>query len=250
MASYEKFAQIYDQALDQLPYADWLIYIERIFATYQVKPKIVLDLGCGTGTMTHLMAKAGYEMIGVDLSEDMLARARDKASEGQLDVMYLEQDMRELDLYGTVGAVVAVGDSMNYLLEESDLLKVFEKVALFLDNEGLFIFDMNTRYKFEEVIGNRTYAESLEHHAYIWENYYDVKTSINEYTVTVFLEESEGLFDRSVEHHYERTYLIEQVVALLEKANLHLEGVYHEATFDPVTPVTQRQFFVVRRPSR
>lgn len=250
MASYEKFAQIYDQALNQLPYTNWFEYIKKIFEKYSISPEIVLDLGCGTGTMTNLMAKNGYDMIGVDLSEDMLTQARIKAIDENLDIIYLGQDMRELDLYGTVDAVVAVGDSMNYILDEKDLLKVFKNVALFLDDDGLFVFDMNSVYKFEVILGNKTYAENCEDHAYIWENYYDTKTAINEYKVTIFIKEVKNLFDKSTEYHYERGYPLEKVIALIEEAGLILEGVHHETTFNKVTPTTERLFFITRRPSR
>ncbi len=122
MASYEQFAQIYDLALNELPYEEWLLYIEKIFEKYKTSPKLILDLGCGTGSMTNLMATKGYEMIGVDLSEDMLAVARDKAKEENSDVIYLNQDMTKLDLYGTIDAVISCGDALNYILDEGSVV--------------------------------------------------------------------------------------------------------------------------------
>lgn len=246
MASYEQFALIYDWALNELPYEDWLVYIEKIFNQYNSTPQLVLDLGCGTGSMTNLMASKGYEMIGVDLSEDMLSVAKQKAKDENLEVMYLNQDMTELDLYGTIDAVISVGDSLNYVTEKEDLLEAFKKVNLFLNPGGLFIFDMNTIYKFEVALGNKTYAENHEDYAYIWENYYYEEESMNEYEVTIFIKNDEGLFEKSTEVHHERGYDIETVKALLLQAGFKIEAIFHDNTFEDVKDVTERMYFVAR----
>lgn len=246
MASYEQFAQIYDWALNELPYDEWLLYIEKIFEHFQASPKLVLDLGCGTGSMTNLMAGKGYEMIGVDLSEDMLAIAREKAKENDVEVIYLNQDMAELDLYGTIDGVISCGDALNYVLDEEDLLKAFKKVNMFLNPGGLFVFDMNTIYKFREVLGNKTYAENHERSSYIWENYFYEEESINEYEVTIFIENDQGTFDKTREVHHERGYKVEEVKALLDKAGMKLEAIYHDQSFEPVKDTTERMYFVAR----
>ncbi len=246
MASYEQFAQIYDRALNELPYEQWLLYIERIFVAYKTSPKLILDLGCGTGSMTNLMATKGYEMLGVDLSEDMLAIARDKAKEQNADVIYLNQDMTELDLYGTIDAVISCGDALNYVLDEKDLLAAFKNVNMFLNPGGLFVFDMNTVYKFKEVLGNNTYAENLDASAYIWENYFYEEESINEYEVNIFIQNDDGTFDKTTEIHHERGYTIDQIKELLAAAGMTLEAIYHDGTFEPVKPTTERMYFVAR----
>ncbi len=246
MASYEQFAQIYDLALNELPYEEWLLYIETIFEKYKTSPKLILDLGCGTGSMTNLMATKGYEMIGVDLSEDMLAVARDKAKEENSDVIYLNQDMTKLDLYGTIDAVISCGDALNYVLDEKDLLAAFKNVNMFLNPGGLFVFDMNTVYKFKEVLGNNTYAENLDASAYIWENYFYEEESINEYEVNIFIQNDDGTFDKTTEIHHERGYTIDQIKELLAAAGMTLEAIYHDGTFEPVKPTTERMYFVAR----
>jgi len=246
MSSYEQFARIYDWALSELPYEQWLQYIEKLFAHHGVSPKLVLDLGCGTGSMTNLMAAKGYEMIGVDLSEDMLAMAREKAKEDGVEVVYLNQDMTELDLYGTIDAVVSCGDALNYVLDEEDLLEAFKKVNLFLEPEGLFIFDMNTVYKFREVLGHKTYAEHSEEGAYIWENYFYEEEKVNEYEVTVFVKNEDGTFTRSQEIHHERGYSVDEVTELLKAAGLKLEAVYHDNTLEALRETTERMYFVAR----
>lgn len=246
MASYEQFAQIYDRALNELPYEEWLRYIQRIFEAYKTSPKLILDLGCGTGSMTNLMATKGYEMLGVDLSEDMLAIARDKAKEQNVDVIYLNQDMTELDLYGTIDAVISCGDALNYVLDEKDLLAAFKNVNMFLNPGGLFVFDMNTVYKFKEVLGNNTYAENLDASAYIWENYFYEEESINEYEVNIFIQNDDGTFDKTTEIHHERGYTIEEIRGLLAAAGMKLEAIYHDGTFEPVGTTTERMYFVAR----
>lgn len=246
MASYEEFAQIYDWALNELPYEGWLTYIEEIFKRYGAAPKLLLDLGCGTGSMTNLMASKGYEMIGVDLSEDMLAIAKTKAKDTHQEVIYLNQDMTELDLYGTVDAVISCGDAFNYVLSAEDLLATFKHVNTFLNPGGLFIFDMNTIYKFKEVLGNKTYAENHEDYAYIWENYFYEDECINEYEVTIFIKNISGNFDKATEIHHERGYEMAQIKALLHEAGLKLEAVYHDNTFEPVTDLTERIYYVAR----
>ena len=246
MASYEEFAQIYDWALNELPYETWLSYIETIFKRFEAKPKVVLDLGCGTGTITNLMASKGYEMIAVDLSEDMLAIAKGKAKESDQEVIYLNQNMTELDLYGTVDAVISCGDSLNYVLDEKDLLAAFKHVNNFLNPGGLFVFDMNSIYKFKEALGNRTYAENHEDYAYIWENYFYEEESINEYEVTIFIKNATGSFDKATEIHHERGYEIEHIKRLLDQSGLKLEAIYNDNTFEPATAMTERIYYVAR----
>ena len=154
MNEYTSFAWVYDQFMDNIPYKEWGDYFLGLLKEEGIEEGIILELGCGTGTFTTLLAEAGYEMIGVDLSEEMLGMAMDKQVERGTDILYLHQDMRELDLYGTVRAVVSVCDTMNYLLEKEDLKKVFSLVNNYLDPGGLFIFDLNTIYKYEKILGN------------------------------------------------------------------------------------------------
>ncbi len=246
MASYEQFALIYDWALNELPYEQWIKYLEALFEKFEVEPNLVLDLGCGTGSVTNLLSSKGYEMIGVDLSYDMLAVAREKAKELELDVTYINQDMTELDLFGTIDCVISVGDSLNYIVDEEDLLEVFKKVNLFLNPGGLFIFDMNTIYKFKEALGNQTYAENHEDYAYIWENYFYEEDQMNEYEVSIFIKNELGSFDKTTEVHYERGYEPDKIIELIEKSGLKLEAVYHDNSFEALKPTTERMYFVAR----
>ncbi len=165
----------------------------------------MLDLGCGTGNVTRLLAEAGYDMIGVDNSGEMLQIAMDKVQGAGGKILYLLQDMREFELYGTVGAVVSICDSMNYLLEYEDLTQVFRLVNNYLDPGGVFIFDMNTEYKYKELLGERTFAEDREESSFIWNNFYDEGEGINEYDLILFIREGE-LYRKFEETHYQRAY--------------------------------------------
>ena len=180
MEMYEDFALVYDRFMDETPYEEWCQFVVGRLKQDQITDGILLDLGCGTGSMTELLAKQGYDMIGVDLSDSMLDIAMEKRAQSGHNILYLQQDMREFELYGTVRAVICLCDSLNYLLEEDDLLTTFKLVNNYLDPNGLFIFDFNTVYKYETVIGDSTIAENREDCSFIWENYYDPEEEINE----------------------------------------------------------------------
>ena len=189
MDAYTSFAKVYDMFMDDVPYEAWADYIGGLLAEHGILDGLVLDLGCGTGSMTEALAARGYDMIGVDNSEEMLEIAIQKRERSGSDILYLLQDMREFELYGTVGAVCSVCDSLNYILEDEDMVKVFSLVNNYLYPGGIFVFDFNTVYKYEQVIGDATIAENREDCSFIWENYYDAEKRINEYDLTIFVRE-------------------------------------------------------------
>ena len=196
MASYESFARVYDLFMDNIPYEEWCEYLHGLLKKYGIDDGLVLELGCGTGSMTELLAEAGYDMIGVDNSADMLEIAMEKREESGHDILYLLQDMREFELYGTVRAVVCVCDSMNYITDDDGLLEVFSLVNNYLDPGGVFIFDLNTLYKYEEILGDCVIAENREESSFIWENWYDEQEQINEYDLTLFIRNDSGLYEK------------------------------------------------------
>ena len=206
MEAYGEFARVYDIFMDNVDYEDWASYLTESLKEYGISDGLVLELGCGTGTMTELLADAGYDMIGVDNAEEMLAEAMEKREESGHDILYLLQDMEEFELYGTVRAVVSVCDSLNYITEEEDLLHVFSLVNNYLDPKGIFIFDMNTVYKYREMLGNTTIAENREEGSFIWENEYDEETGMNVYGLTLFLPREDGLYEKTEEVHYQKAY--------------------------------------------
>lgn len=247
MEMYEDFALVYDRFMDETPYEEWCQFVVERLKQDQITDGILLDLGCGTGSMTELLAKQGYDMIGVDLSDSMLDIAMEKRAQSGHNILYLQQDMREFELYGTVAAVVCVCDSLNYLLEEEDLAEVFSLVHNYLDQNGVFIFDMNTIHKYRDLIGDATICENREEGSFIWENYFDEESSINEYALTLFVKQENGLFARFEEFHYQRAYELQRVAALLEQAGLTLKAVCAEGTTDPADENCERAYFVAVR---
>ena len=189
MEAYTSFAYVYDTFMDNVPYGEWARHIREKLCEHGVTDGIVLDLGCGTGTMTERLDGYGYDMIGVDNSEEMLELAMEKKTESGYDILYLLQDMRGFELYGTVRAVVSVCDSVNYITEPDELEEVFRLVNNYLDPKGIFLFDFNTVHKYRDVIGDSTIAEDRGVCSFIWDNRYYEKEQINEYDLTLFIAE-------------------------------------------------------------
>lgn len=246
MEAYEKFAEVYDMFMDNIDYEGWGTYLTERLRQYGIFDGLVLELGCGTGTMTELLAAAGYDMIGIDNSEEMLAAAMEKKTESGHDILYLLQDMQEFELYGTVRAIVSVCDSLNYITEEDELLRVFRLVNNYLDPEGLFLFDMNTEFKYKELLGDRVIAENREDGSFIWENCYDPDSGLNEYELTLFLSREDGLYKKYEEFHYQKAYSSEKIQKLIEEAGMELLEIYDAYTLQPPRADSERLTFLVR----
>lgn len=242
---YEGFAYSYDLFMDNIPYDAWAEYLHSLLREYGVQDGVVLELGCGTGNMTGLMAARGYDMIGLDCSGEMLELARAKHP---AQILFLQQDMREMELYGTVSAIYCVCDGMNYLLEPQDLQMVFEKANNYLEPGGVFVFDMKTKYFYKNILGDRMIAENREDASFLWDNEYHEESAVNEYLLTVYqLEDEEaGLFSRYDEMHFQRAYDIKQVQELVEAAGMEFVAVYDAFTRKPPGEASERLYFVVR----
>ena len=246
MDAYSSFASVYDQFMDNVPYEEWADYLTGLLGEYQVHDGLVLDLGCGTGSLTEILAKKGYDMIGIDNSEDMLQIAMEKRADSGLDILYLLQDMREFELYGTVAAVVSICDSMNYLTDYEDLVETMRLVNNYLDPKGVFIFDMNTVHKYRDLIGDRTIAEARDECSFIWDNDYDPETKINEYDLTLFIQEEEDLYRRFEETHYQKAYELEEVKQAIQEAGMEFVAVYDAFTHKEPDENSERVYFVAR----
>ncbi len=280
--AYDALAYVYDELMDDIPYTEWCDVLDKMIQKYGIsKPvghdsgpglfdelnydeikqgagrelseeqllesekNLVVDLGCGTGTLTGLMYRRGYDMIGIDVSDAMLDIAQKKRDDKGYDILYINQDMRDLDLYSTVGTVYSVCDSINYLLNDEDVLRTFELVKKFLHPGGLFMFDFNTVYKYEYVIADSTIAENREDCAFIWENFYDPEERINEYDLSIFMEQDEpGLFRRYVETHYQKGYTLGEMHAFLARAGLKVVLVRDSDTREEPDDESQRIFIV------
>ena len=246
MEAYSGCAEVYDLFMDNVPYEEWCLYLTGLLREYGADSGLVLDLGCGTGTMTELLAAEGYDMIGVDNSEEMLEMAMEKKAASGRDILYLCQDMREFELYGTVRAVVSVCDSMNYILEPEELEQVFRLVNNYLDPGGVFIFDLNTEYKYRQM-GDTTIAENREDGSFIWDNYYDEEERINEYDLAVFVKEGrDGLYRKYEETHYQKAYRPEEIRAMGERAGMKFEAFYNAFTREAPREDSERIYAVFR----
>ncbi len=254
---YQDFAAVYDELMDDTPYEKWGERIDSLIKKYGVsKPErnveevlasernLVVDLGCGTGTLTELMYQKGYDMIGVDMSESMLNIAMEKKEKSGAEILYLCQDMRELELYSTVGTVLSVCDSLNYILEDDELLGIFSLVNNYLHPGGIFIFDFNTEYKYRQVIGNTTIAENREDCSFIWENLYDPEEGINEYDLTVFVREEGDRFRRFTETHFQRGYTVEKICELLGRSGMVMKELLDADTGEAVRAESERVYVV------
>ncbi|MCI7813814.1 MAG: class I SAM-dependent methyltransferase [Lachnospiraceae bacterium] len=246
MEAYTSFARVYDTFMDNVPYEEWSAYLIGLLREYGVTDGLVLELGCGTGSMTELLAQAGYDMIGIDQSEEMLEIALEKRLDSGHDILYLQQDMREFELYGTVRAVVSICDSMNYLMEEEDLLAVFRLVNNYLDPKGIFIFDLNTVYKYEELLGDSTIAENREESSFIWENTYYDEDQVNEYDLTLFIREEDGRYQKYEETHYQKAYDLETVRRLIEEAGMEYVTAYDAFTKEKPRKDSERIYVIAR----
>ncbi len=244
-AIYTGFASVYDIFMDNIPYDDWCDYLISLLRKSGVQDGLVVDLACGTGIVTTRLAQAGYDMIGIDFSEEMLEIAREKSNG---DILFLQQDMREMELYGTVAAMVCLCDGMNYILEPQDLQQVFTKANNYLDPGGVLIFDLKTKYFYKNVLGNRMIAENREDASFLWDNEYHQDTGINEYLLTVYQleDEEQDLFSRCDEVHYQKAYEQDEVQQLLQMAGMELVAVYDAFTMESPKEDSERIYIVAR----
>ncbi|MBQ2981925.1 MAG: methyltransferase domain-containing protein [Lachnospiraceae bacterium] len=245
MDSYTGFAEFYDLFMDNIPYEEWSNYLISLLKEYNVNDGIVLDMGCGTGNITEFLARAGYDMIGIDNSEDMLMEAMNKRYDSGLDILYLCQDMRDFELYGTVAAAVSICDSMNYIIDYNDLVKVFSLVNNYLDPNGLFIFDLNTIHKYE-TMGDCTIAENRETGSFIWENSYFPDKKLNQYDLTIFAKDEDERYTKFEETHIQRGYTLDEIKSALTEAGLIFIDSYSAFSKNPVSENDERIYIIAR----
>jgi len=240
MEIYRGFAEIYDIFMEDMPYSSWADFIAETLESHGIKKgSIILDMACGTGKMTFLLADKGYDMIGADISVDMLSEAYKKLA-GR-PIIFLNQDMRELDLYGTIDAACCTCDSINYLTKEEDVRLAFKSVSLFLNPGGIFIFDLKTAANYKKM-GNETYYDERGSMSYEWINSFDAETGINKYEVQFFLPG-----ETFSETHIQRAYDIKTIEKLTKSANLEIINVFDEYTCKAADEDCKRYTFVCKK---
>lgn len=245
MDAYTSFASVYDLFMDNVQYGEWCAFLCKILAQHGITDGPVLDLGCGTGKMTRLMSEQGYDMTGIDNAAEMLQIAA--MEPGEVPILYLLQDMQDLELDGCVRAVYSVCDCVNYVLDEEELQQAFSRVHEYLEEDGVFIFDVNTSYKYTKLLAENTFAESRDEGSFIWDNYYNEEERINEYDLTLFIPEGDELYRRYTETHYQRNYETETLLKLLKNAGFIDICVYDDYTDAPLCETSERAVFVAKK---
>ena len=246
MSNYSVFAEFYDSLTPNVGYPQRADYYLELLKKLNHAAGLTLDLACGTGSFTIELAKRGIDVYGIDSSPAMLSVAQQKAAEEGLNLLFLCQKMQDIDLYGTVDTVFCTLDSINHLTKESEVQRTFQKVSLFMNPGGYFLFDVNTVFKHKEILSNRTFVYDMDNVYCVWQNHYEAKT--NRVGITLdFFERRGSYYQRSSEHFYERAYETDRLLAWLDEAGFCVEAVYHELTFLPPSPDSERIVIAARK---
>lgn len=243
---YDNFSSFYDLLTEDVDYNARACYILKLFSLYDRVPTLLLDIGCGTGGFSLEFAKQGIDVIGVDPSANMLSVAVEKAKREELDILFLNQCGEELDLFGTVDGAVSCLDTVNHIIDKRTLQSFFNRVSLFLEPQRLFIFDVNTLYKHECVLGNNTFVYENDKVYCVWKNYFDRKNKITDISLD-FFSNSNGIYQRSSEEFSERVYSREEIKKMLNKAGFKLIALLGENSFSPPSKTSERNIYVARK---
>lgn len=244
--SYDNFSDFYDLLTDNVEYEKRADYFCRLLSMCGIKSGILLDLGCGTGSMSVKMAERGFDVIGVDSSVGMLNAARQKAYENGAEILLLNQNMQEIDLYGTVDCAICVLDGINHLEGEADVKRTFEKVSLFMNKGGAFAFDVNTIHKHKNILADNVFVYEPDDLFCVWQNNYNPDDNSVDISLD-FFEEDGGVYYRSCESFTEQAYELDVIKLWLEKAGFEVVGIFDDLTTDPVKPETERAVFLAKK---
>jgi len=243
---YNNFAYVYDKLTLDIDYKKWADYVQRILAKHKVNASMILELGCGTGSFGIEMAMRGYEMICLDLSTEMLDCAAEKAKKEGVDILFLNQDMCNFELYGTVDVIVCLLDSFNYLTKASQIHKLFKHVQNYLNPGGFFIFDINTQYKFENIISNNLFYEIGEDVTYFWENEFNPRTKKARFDLTFFVKRDE-FYERFDETHFEKSYSNDDIMGFIGDSDLKFIEIYDDLKLKKPSAKSQRNFYICKK---
>lgn len=244
---YSQFSEFYDALMGDVDYKDRSEYIISLFEKYDRKPTLLLDLACGTGGFSNEFSKKDISVIGVDISAEMLSLAREKSAEQGLDVLYLCQNACELDLYGTVDGAVCCMDSINHIVDYSDVCEAFKKVSLFLEKDRLFIFDVNTVYKHEKVLGDNTFVIEENGIFCVWDNSYERESAVTSINLDFFKSDDGENYKRYSDYIEERAYSVEELKKALDTAGFEVLDILDELSYSSPQRDSQRVFYVARK---
>ncbi len=243
---YKDFAQFYDILMDNADYKKRTDYLLKLFGKYDKKPTLLLDFACGTGEFSIRLAKKKIEVIGADISEEMLAVAREKAVKSKTDVLFLCQEGKDLDLYGTVDGAISCFDSLNHIVSKSELQKTLNRISLFLEPNRLFLFDANTEYKHKSILADNSFVLDKGDVVCTWQNRYHRFKNIIDISLDFFLKDN-GKYIRKSESFKERAYSLKEWTAMLNKAGLEVIEILGDMSFKKPTETEQRIYFVTRK---
>lgn len=245
MGGYKAFADYYDILTQDIPYQKYGEYFNALLKQNNINNGILLDLACGTGSLSEAMAALGYDVIGVDSSTEMLSVAQNKKYNSGADILYLCQDMSSLDLYGTIDCCISALDSINHLTDKAALQMAFDGVSLFLRKDGIFIFDVNTIYKHEQILANQAFVYDYDEVYCVWQNS-GCHDGIVDFSLDIFGKEGDCYY-KSSESFSERAYSEAELEEMLEKAGLEIVARYGEYNLEPPKSDEQRIVFVTKK---
>lgn len=248
MEQYNDFAFIYDELMNEVDYDGWVKYIEDIIKNENAEVQNILELACGTGNLTIPLTKKNYDIAGIDISDQMLSVAREKAEQEGVELVLLQQDIAELDFDVTnLDCVLCACDGFNYVTYDDELESAFAKTYELLKPGGIFIFDISSHYKLSKILGNNMYGENREDVAYMWQNYFDNEQNLVEMELAFFVKDENGKFDKFEETHYQRAYTEEEIIESLQISGFENIKVYGDFTFEKPKKDSERLFFVCRK---
>lgn len=248
MEQYSDFAFIYDELMNDVDYNGWIKYIEEIIEKENVKVQNILELACGTGNLTIPLTKKNYDIAGIDISDQMLNVAREKAEKEGVELVLLQQDIAELDFDVTnLDCILCACDGFNYITYDDDLENVFAKSHDLLKDGGLFIFDISSHYKLSTILGNNMHGENREDISYLWQNYFDEEQNLIEMELAFFVKDANGKFDKFEEVHQQRAYTEDEIIESLQISGFTDIKVYGDFTFEKPKKDSERIFFVCKK---
>ncbi|MFO7636158.1 MAG: methyltransferase domain-containing protein [Clostridia bacterium] len=245
MSMYDNTARFYDVLMADVDYPGYAAYIHRLFQKFmKTPPSSVVDLACGTGTLTLELHRLGYDMTGVDVSREMLSKAHEKNNK---DILWINQDISRLNLYGTVDAAVCFLDGINHITEARRICRLMRLVYTFLNPGGVFVFDVNTRFKFEHVYANNVFYEIDQDVSYIWENTYHSGKGTCRMDITYFMRNENGCYSKHEDSHVQRVYEIKELEHMASEAGFRVKGVFNDKTLRKAGEDTERAFLVIKK---
>lgn len=246
--SYNNLALVYDKLMEDIDYQAWANYLDQLISKYKAPGKELIDLGCGTGSISLKLAQKGYNVLGIDYSEEMLSQADQKFRENNIVIPLYHQDIRQFVMDRNVDIVISTFDTLNYILDEKDIERTFKNVFEVLKKDALFIFDINTPYKLKEILGDNIFTYNTEEISYIWENDFDDKENICQMCLTFFiLDQETGLYERFEEFHEQKSYEIDYLIDILHKTGFKVLNVHGELNMEEPNEEDHKVFIVAKK---